>query len=81
MFRKKSRSRRAVLEPGEVFRESGGVAWEIVKALSLPNETPHYLLQRVDNPARQKTVSLSALQDKNYYVAEGPRLVNDELEA
>ena len=82
LFRKNSRSRRRVeLEAGQVFREKEGVDWEVVRALSLTNETPHYLMQRVDNPARRKTVSLSALLDRNYYVQSGPRLVKDQLEA
>lgn len=82
MFRKNSLSRRQVeLEQGQTFREKEGVVWEVVRALSFPHDTPHYLLQRVDNPARQKTVSLSALMDRNYYTAAGPRLVKDQLEA
>ncbi len=82
VFRKNSLSRRRVeLEPGQVFREKEGVTWEVVRALTIPHETPHYLLQRVDNPSRQKTVSLSALLDRNYYQPAGPRLVKDELEA
>lgn len=55
--------------------------WEVVRALSFPQDTPHYVMQRVDNPSRQKTVSLSALLDRNYYQQAGSRLVNDELEA
>lgn len=82
MFRKNSPSRRRVeLEPGQLFREKEGAIWEIVRSLSISHETPHYLLQRADNPSRQKTVSLSALLDRNYYQPEGPRLVKDELEA
>ena len=82
MFRRNSLSRRRVeLEPGQVFREKEGVTWEVVRALTFPHDTPHYLMQRVENPARQKTVSLSALLDRNYYQPAGSRLVKDELEA
>lgn len=82
VFRKNSLSRRRIeLEPGQLFREKEGVVWEIVRGLSISHETPHYLLQRVDNPSRQKTVSLSALLDRNFYQPAGPRLVKDELEA
>ncbi len=81
MFRRNSRSRRVELEPGQIFREKEGVIWEVVRALSFPQDTPHYVMQRVDNPSRQKTVSLSALLDRNYYQQAGSRLVNDELEA
>ncbi len=82
VFRKNSRSRRRVaLEPGQIFREKDGPDWEVVKALNFPNETPHYLMMRVDIPSRKKTVSLSALLDRNYYLPGAPPLVKDEIEA
>ena len=82
VFRKNSLSRRRVtLEPGQIFKEKDGADWEVVKPLDFPNETPHYVMRRVDNPTRKKTVSLSALLDRNYYVPGTPRLVKDDLEA
>lgn len=82
VFKKNSQSRRwTEVEPGQLFREKEGAVWEIVRALDIAHETPHYLLQRVGLPSRQKTVSVSALLDRNFYQPAGPRLVKDELEA
>ena len=56
------------IAPGARYEQKGGFTWQVVRLISFPGEdTPHVQLFNERDVANTKTVSVSALMDRNLF--------------